>query len=188
MKTLSQFICYFLLLMSLACETPATSPFDQFFTNATLRIDYFHEGDAESEEVTLDETYYYSDWAGSMVNLVDSLNYGAYYHKVYDLASGQLIYSRGFDSYFKEYQVSTPALEGEVKEFHESAIVPMPRNQIVFALDKRAKTGELEEIFRIEIDPNQADSIATDPEVRVFTSLENGDPHTHADIAIIGDG
>ncbi len=188
MKTLLQFVCYFLLFMGLACKAPLISPFDQDFVDATLRIDYFHEGDAQSESVAVDKTYRYEGWAGSQVNLIDSLNYGAYYHKVYNQSSGRLIYSRGFDSYFKEYQVSTPALEGEVKEFHESAIVPMPQNQIVFALDKRAKTGELEEIFRIEIDPNQADSIATDPEVRVFTSLENGDPHTHADIAIIGDG
>jgi hypothetical protein len=188
MKIFAQLLLVLTYIYFCACSSEVVSPFDQFFTDSTLRIDYFHEGDALSESVAIDETYRYQGWAGSQVNLIDSLNYGVFYHKIYDQSSGRLIYSRGFDSYFKEYQVSTPALEGEVKEFHESAIVPMPKTQIAFALDKRAKSGELVEIFRMVINPDEAPILDTDPEIQVFTSMENGDPHTHADIAIIGDG
>jgi len=180
------FISLFIILVS--CEQKTNSPFDTYFKEGTLRIDYFHAGNATSESVSLDKMYKYDQWAGSLVNLIDSLNYGAYSYKIYDLASSKLIYSHGFDSYFKEYQVSTPAIEGTIKQFHESAIIPLPTRKIIFALGKRNKEGYLDEVFRTEIDPSVAQIKLVDPEVRTYTSLDNGDPHIKADIAIIGEG
>jgi hypothetical protein len=165
--------------------------FDEYFVDKTMRVDYHHVGDAETEIVTVDRIYRYGTWAGSLKNLIDGLDYGAYYHKVYDADSGTLIFSRGFDSYFKEYQTSPRAKEGIKKTFHESAIVPCPREKIVFALEKRHKEGHLEEIFRYEIDPGDVGVItdeAADGTVKVYKSLYNGDPHRKADVAIIAEG
>lgn len=172
----------------IGCEQKPKTTFEKYFTDQTLRIDYFHTGDAKTEIVEMDQLYSYDGWAGSLVTLVDSLNYGAYYHKVYDQASGDLIYSKGFDSYFKEYQTSTPAINGEVKQFHESAIIPKPISPVVFALDKRDKDGNLNEVFRTAIEPNQALAGTKDEEVNVYASLDNGDPHIKADILIVGEG
>lgn len=176
------------LLISISCTTEQPTGFDAHFLDETLRIDYFHTGDAESESVKIDNTYRYGTWAGSLVNLIDTLNYGAYYYKVYNDESGALIYSRGFDSYFKEYQTSTPAIEGQVKQFHETAIIPFPKAPIRFVLEKRDESDRMHEIFTTQIDPNAANDVARDPEVRTYTSLDNGDPHIKADIAIIGEG
>jgi hypothetical protein len=170
------------------CTTGPVTSFDKHFTSATLRIDYFHTGDASSERVELDELYKYNNWAGSKVNLIDSLDYGAYYHKIYDKRSGELIYSRGFDSYFKEYQTSTPAMEGVEKAFHESAIVPFPRQKIVFVLEKRAKSGQMDEVFRKEIDPSIASTPLIIDDIRIFSSQQSGPSEIKADIAIIGEG
>jgi len=175
-------------IVMFACTETAQTPYDQYFTKGTLRIDYFHTGDAKSESVKVDQTYQYPNWAGSLTHLIDSLDYGAYYHKIYDEASGQLIFSKGFDSFFKEYQTSSKALEGEVKEFHESAIVPMPKNKIVFALEKRGKDGSMAEVFRTSIDPTSAKPNKVDADVKVYTSLNNGNPNTKADILIVGEG
>jgi hypothetical protein len=181
-------ILFALILLFVSCQQEELSSFNQYFTNETMRVDYFHTGDANSETVELDQVYRYDNWAGSLVNLVDQLNYGAYYHKVYDQLSGDLIYSQGFDSYFKEYQVSTPAIEGKVKQFHESAIVPFPKTKIIYALEKRDKEGGYKEVFRTEIDPVQANVKTADADVRVYTSLSNGDSHIKADILIVGEG
>lgn len=170
------------------CQQKPKTTFEKYFSDQTLRIDYFHEGDAKSETVAIDQLYTYGAWAGSIVNLVDSLNYGAYYHKIYDKASGELIYSKGFDSYFKEYQTSTPAINGEVKQFHESAIIPKPVKAVVFALDKRDKNGALNEVFRTDIDPSNSTVAEKDETVNVYASLDNGDPHVKADILIVGEG
>jgi hypothetical protein len=165
--------------------------FDDYFSDQTLRIDYYHVGDAETELVSIDQVYRYGTWAGSLVNLIDRLDYGAYYHKIYDAAGGKLIYSRGFDSYFKEYQSSSDAKGGIVKVFHESAIVPAPRKKFVFALEKRLKDGRMSEVYRRQIDPGDVGVITgrgPDPTVKVFNSLHSGDPHVKADVAIIAEG
>jgi hypothetical protein len=178
----------FVILCGVASVAAA---FDDHFTDKTMRIDYHHTGDATTEIVSIDRVQRYGTWAGSLVNLVDRLNYGAYYYKVYDAASGELIYSRGFDSYFKEYQTSGPAADGVVKTFHETAIVPSPKNKIVFALEKRQKEGDLKEVFRTEIDPADVNIITdegVDASVKVFKSLSSGDPHVKADVAIIAEG
>jgi IgA peptidase M64/peptidase M64-like protein len=165
--------------------------FEKYFTDATLRIDYSHTGDATKETEAIVQMYQYGTWAGSVVNLVDTLNYGAYYYKVLDQKSGTLIYSKGFDSYFKEYQTSTPAIGGTVKTFYESAILPYPKNKIVFLLEKRDKKNLFHEIFRAQIDPADnsiSKNAATDSSVRVYEAVMNGDPHKMIDIAIIAEG
>ena len=185
-----------ILFLVVAMGTPSHGKeppvsFDDYFFDKTMRVDYHHIGDAETELVALDRVYRYGAWAGSMINLVDNLNYGAYYHKVYDADSGKLIYSRGFDSYFKEYQISAKAKDGVVKAFHETAIIPSPKNKIVFALDKRQREGHLVEVFRVEIDPADVNIITdegADGTVSVFQSLASGDPHVKADVAIVGEG
>lgn len=185
----NQLILILILLFSFTnCTEETKNPFDIYFSDGSLRIDYFHTGDAASESVELDKIYTYAQWAGSRVNLIDKLDYGAYYHKIYDLESGALIYARGFDSYFKEYQTSSKAAAGEVKQFHESAIVPMPKSKIIFALDKRDKSGKLHEVFRKEINLEEARGLETDPDIRVYSSQESGSTDIKADIAIIGEG
>jgi hypothetical protein len=181
-------VVFFIASIFVSCEQKEKSPFDTFFQNKTLRIDYFHVGDAVSENVTIDQLYKQKQWSGSSINLIDSLNYGGYHHKIYDASSGQLIYSKGFDSYFKEYQTSSPAIKGEVKSFHESAMIPMPVNKIIFALDKRDKTGVLNEVFRMEIDPLLAKVSEVDDEITIITTLDNGNPQLKADILIVGEG
>lgn len=180
-----------LFIVTLSTSLQATNSFDKYFQDKTMRIDYYHSGNADLENVVVDRIYAYDTWAGSLVNLVDDLNYGAYYYKIYDSESGKLIYTKGFDSYFKEYQVSSAALEGKVKTFHESAIIPNPNKKIIFALEKRNMEGELVEVYRTEIDPSDISILldeGKDPTVEVITAFSNGDPHVKADIAIIAEG
>ena len=179
------------VLSGSAWAGPAEVDFDQYFVDKTMRIDYLHTGNAEVEVVALDRVYAYGKWAGSLVNLVDNLNYGAYYHKIYDADGTTLIYSRGCDSYFKEYRTTRPAKDGVQKSFHESAIVPCPRSPVIFAVERRQKEGNMIEVFRTEIDPRDFSVIRDeggDPSVFVFQSLDNGDPHVKADVAIVGEG
>lgn len=181
-------VAFSFLMVLLSCQQKADRVFDTYFAEGTMRIDYFHTGDADSETVEIDQIYQYSKWAGSRIHLIDSLNYGAYYYNIYDLASGNLIYSKGFDSYFKEYQTTTVAINGQVKQFHESAIIPFPKSTVIFTLQKRDTTGGLTEKFRSEIEPGKAEKGTVDPEVKVYNILDNGNIHSKVDIAIIGEG
>ncbi|PKL84294.1 MAG: peptidase M64 [Ignavibacteriae bacterium HGW-Ignavibacteriae-3] len=165
--------------------------FNGYFTDQTMRIDYFHIGDAASELVTIDQVYQYGTWAGSVKNLIDEFNNGAYYYKIYDLSTGKLIFSKGFDSYFKEYQTSDAASKGIKRTYHESAIIPFPKVKIRFVLEKRDRMNILNEVFSSEIDPADLyiikDSVK-DNAVKVFESHMGGEPHTSLDVVILGDG
>ena len=165
--------------------------FNEHFVDQTMRIDYFHIGDATTEIVTVDHIYQYGMWAGCTKNLIDNFNNGAYYYKVYDAASGKLIYSIGFDSYFKEYQTSDEASKGIKHTYHESAIIPFPKNKIRFALEKRDKQNKLNEVFSSEIDPADLYIIkdnVKDKAAKVYKSHFSGDPHSKVDVVILADG
>ena len=186
-----KFIKYFILIFSVAVMNAQTINFNDYFIDQTMRIDYFHIGDASKEFVTLDHVYQYGTWAGSLKNLVDSFNNGAYYYKIYDIASGGLIFSRGFDSYFKEYQTGDDAAKEIKRTYHESAIIPYPKNKIKFVLEKRDKDNDLNEVFTTEIDPNDLYIIkdaVKDNDAKVYKSHFSGDSHTKVDVVVLGDG
>lgn len=165
--------------------------FDNYFLDKTMRIDYFHIGDAKNEKITIDKIYKYGIWAGSKKNLIDNFNNGEYYIKIYDSSSSNIIFSKGFGTLFYEYQSSEKALNGIERTFSESALIPYPKNKIQFSIEKRDKENKLHEIFSVEIDPNDISIISEnifDNSVKIFKSLYNGDPHSKIDIAIIGEG
>ena len=165
--------------------------FDEYFSDQTMRIDYFHVGNATSEFITLDQIYDYGIWAGSLKNLIDNFNNGKYYFKVYDDSTNTLIYSKGFDSYFGEYQTSDDAHKGVQKAYSESAIIPSPKNKIRFVVEKRDDKNMLNVIYSSVIDPNDVKIIKesiTDNSIHIFDDKDNGDPHKKVDIAIIGEG
>ncbi|MBA4407499.1 peptidase M64 [bacterium] len=189
MKQFSRLFIISFFLFSFAQAQQAS--FNNYFTDQTMRIDYFHIGDATSELVTVDHVYQQGIWAGSMKNLIDEFNNGAYYYKVFDLASSKLIFSRGFDSYFKEYQTSDEASKGIKRTYHESAIVPFPKNKIRFVLQKRDKQNALNDVFSTEIDPADLYIIkdaVKDKAVKVYKSHFSGDAHSKVDVVILGDG
>jgi hypothetical protein len=165
--------------------------FEEYFSNQTLRIDYHHVGDSKSELFAVDRIYQYGTWAGNPKNLIDNFNNGKYYLKVYDAATTKLIFSKGFDSYFGEYQTSFNASKGIKKAYHESALIPLPQAKIKFAIEKRDAENKLKEMFIAEIDPSDVSIVKdriVDKDVKVFKSVYNGDPQKKVDVAIIGEG
>jgi hypothetical protein len=164
--------------------------FDAFFIDKTMRVDYFHIGNAEVEEVTVDQIYQQGIWAGSRVHLIDPFGLGRYRVKVFDAASGRLIFSKGFDSYFGEYKTSGPALAGKKRTYHESALIPYPKKKILFTVEVRKRDNSYGPLFSREIDPAGITVIRENPipGVKVFDLLRSGDPHRKVDIAFVAEG
>lgn len=188
-KAIEVIFCSLIIVTTLKAQE--FQMFNKYFIDKTMRIDYYHTGNAESESVTLDQIYQYGIWAGSRKHLIDEFNNGRYYIKIYDASSIELIFSKGFDSYFGEYQTSEDAINGIQKTYHESALIPCPKSKIIFDLERRDKQNKLNEIFRCEIDPEDLDikrDDLKDPSVGVFGRDNNGDPHSRVDVAIISEG
>jgi hypothetical protein len=181
---------FLICVMALPACSQAPGKFDRYFIDKTMRIDYFHVGNAEQEMATIDQVYEQGIWAGSRHNLVDLFDNGRYYAKIFDLSSGELIFSKGFDSYFGEYKTTSKALSGEKRTYHESVLIPYPKKGIKFVLEVRNKKNELDPFFSQEIDPASVD-IKKDPltqDVKIYEMRNNGDPHTNVDVAIIAEG
>lgn len=178
-------------VMLAAASVPAAgSTFADLFHDETLRIDYNHTGNATEQFVSLDQLWRQGIWAGSRVNLIDDLDLGVYYAKIYDAVSGELIWSKGFSSYFGEWQTTGPAAAGVLRTYHESVLAPLPRNPVIFALEFRDAEGVLQEFFRTDIDPDSW-TVRLDPAPAGIITVDGfigGDPHGCVDIAIVGEG
>lgn len=165
--------------------------FDKYFEDSILRIDYIHTGDANTESITVTKIFKYGTWVGSRENLVDNFNNGAYYLKVYDPTNDEVIYSKGFDSYFKEYQTSKDAIDGKVKDFEEVALVPFPKVPVEFAIEKRQDDNSFKKVFSLDINPDKdsfSDLQIDYSDYKIVKSHTSGDPHSKVDVVILGDG
>jgi len=178
------------VLAVLAGNTFADPVFSHHFLDETMRIDYFHTGNSTEEIISLDQIWRQGSWSGSRLHLIDHLDLGRYYIKVYDAESGELLFSKGFDSYYGEWKTTAPAVDGVRRTYHESALIPFPRRPVNFALEVRGKDMSLQEIYRVRIDPawHMIREDALDENVIVMKAAYHGDSHARVDIAILGDG
>jgi hypothetical protein len=165
--------------------------YEDYFIDKTMRIDYFHTGDAKNELVTIDQIYQYGIWAGSRKNLIDRFNNGSYYAKIYDLESGKLIFSKGYDSYFREYKSTEKAMRGKKRTYHESILFPSPKSDFVISLQRRDLMNALYTFYSDTINPESTAILKhefADPAVKVYKIKENGDSHNKVDVVILAEG
>jgi hypothetical protein len=182
-----------LLLLLLLLASPLTSQvdFNRYFVDQTMRVDYYHFGTRGEDYFTLDQVFSEGRWAGSAVNLIDTLNLGEMLVRVFDLQSGMLIYSRGYNTVFNEWQTTAEAGKGIWKTFHETVRVPFPKRTIQLTLSRRSKFQVFEEKYSTVIDPNDPTVVNTEkraPDFEILTLMDNGNIHRKVDIVIIGDG
>ena len=189
MKTL--FLLFFAVSFSLAQN------FENNFTDATMRVDYYRIGTKGQEQITLDRVYEENAWAGSRVNLLDTLNLGDCFVKVSDLQTNMLLYSRGYSTVFGEWQTTEEALSGTVRTFQETVRFPYPKRKVIVSFlrrDKFVAAGEMmafREVVSFIIDPNSQTAINREKRqstFNVFNVMINGPIEKKVDILILGDG
>ncbi len=164
--------------------------FIDFFQDTTMRVDYYHTGNAAEEEFTVDQIYRYGSWAGNPHHLIDEFNNGKYYLKIYDVAANRLIFSRGFNSYFGEYQTTRQALDGNKRTYHESVLFPLPTSPFLLVIEVRDKQNILRPRFVQKIDPADYHIIRENPaqNAQLITVQKKGPAHNHVDVVFISEG
>jgi hypothetical protein len=98
-----------LFLLFLSTTIFAQINFDDYFLPKTLRLDYYHFGNADTEQIAFDQLIEELIWGGSKVNLIDTLGLGNYFFKIFDTKDNKLIYSRGYSTLFQEWQTTAEA-------------------------------------------------------------------------------
>ena len=131
----------------------AWAQFDAYFTEASLRVDYCLTGNRTQTTYSLKELIREPYWSGSKTNLIDSLEFGNYIVKVFEAGTDHLLFSKGYQNLYGEWQSTMEALT-LTKSFEESAIVPFPKVKIDIALLYKTWEGELKEGFRFTVNPD----------------------------------
>ena len=174
------------LLVSMA----GFAQFDKYFENRTMRVDYYHAGDYQTDIYFIDEVIAEPYWGGSKVNLFDDTKFGKYLVKVLDKATGTLIYSRSYSTLFGEWQTVDEARTVQ-KSFSESVVFPYPKAAVTVVFCTKAyETGEYVEKYRYDINPADVCLIKQDNRNKfpVYEVHKGGDANTKVDIVIVPDG
>ena len=165
------------------------SIFDQFFTDKTLRIDYLLAGNHQETSVYLWHLKEEPMWGGPHSILVNPWNSGNYRFSLYDSASGQLLFRKGFSSLFEEYQ-GTAEAKTVPRAYPMTATMPYPLQSVRFEIEKRAyDSGEFESLFVLDIDPRSYFIVHEPIDSCYITPLvDPGDPAIQFDIVFLAEG
>jgi len=162
-----------------------------FAAPQTMRVDYYHTGNAAEERFSLDRVVLEPlTWPGNPARPIDATNRGKYFFEVIDPTSGTVIFSRGFSSIYGEWETT-----GEAKDLHrtfsESLRFPAPDKPVRIVVKKRDARNAFRDVWTFTVDP--ADKFvmrgAESPDAGPLIKLhESGDPATKLDLLILGDG
>lgn len=175
-----------LLLMVFLCQS-AIAQFDKFFYPKTMRYDYYHAGDSKTELFFFSKLVEEPYWAGSKTQLIDKLEYGNHFFKIYDIESSELIYSRGFCTLFNEWQ-DTPEAKILQRAHPESIVFPFPKSKVRVEIYTRNDKNIFEKKHSQDIDPNSYNIEKQTAVYDSFDVLYNGHPSKKVDIALIAEG
>jgi hypothetical protein len=156
----------------------------------TMRLDYFHTGDASAEVFSVDRVVIEPlPWPGDLKQAIDSSNLGKYLFEVRDAKTKELLYSRGFASIYGEWETTDEA-KSIKRTFQESLRFPAPAAPVSIVLKKRDARNNFQDVWTTTIDPadmfvDRSKRIAPAP---LITIQKAGEPEAKVDFLILGDG
>jgi hypothetical protein len=171
------------LLLGAAVAAADTPP-------ATMRVDYFHSGNHETEMFSLDQVVIEPlPWSGNMAQPHDRTKRGKYLFEIVDPESGNVAWSRSFSSIYGEWETTGEARRIN-RTFHESVRFPAQDVRFELVLKKRGPGNAFVEVWRIELDP--ADVLVHRESAmfagQVVAIHESGNPASKVDLLLMGDG
>jgi hypothetical protein len=162
--------------------------FEKYFTEKTMRFDFYHAGDANNEYIYFDEIIEEPYWSGNKKFLVDTREMGNMRFDVRDKHSGKLIYSRGYSTLFSEWQ-TTPEAKKVNKAMPEGVVFPFPKNDAIIEFHSRSNsTGKFTKIFTYDIDIDSYFIRKFTPSLNVTDIYCPGKPEKCVDIVLISEG
>lgn len=175
------------LCAAAAFGTASAQRFSDWFTDRTMRFDYYHCGDRNTEEFFFDELREEPYWAGSKTTLRDTTNYGTQFFRIIDAESGSEIYSRGFCTLFNEWQ-GTEEADSVHRSYPESVVFPWPKRPCRIELYGRDRKGRFVKRFEQAIDPESPYIRRFTPTCDSFEVAYNGTPEHCVDIVLLPEG
>ena len=178
---------FFLLIMSVFLVQKSEAQFNKYFDDKSLRLDYYHCGNAETEKYFFDELIQEPYWAGSETNMIDNKGYGNHFVEVRTVDTNELVYSRGYCTLFDEWQ-TTPEAKTTDCCYPESVIMPFPREKVVVSILSRNKKGEFEKKFEYQVDPKSYFIKKEKEKLPVIDVVHSGNSNKKVDLVLLPEG
>jgi hypothetical protein len=179
---------FILVLLLLPFINKAQSSFHENFLEKSFRFDFVLGGNATEMRVYPQQMKQESYWAGSLNNLIDTFHYGTYRFRVLDLKTEDILFSKGFNTLFQEWQ-TTPEAKQINKTFYQSVIFPFPKKKVKLEIDARKRDGHFETVFQSVIEPENYFILKEKPlPFETIIIEENGPPEESVDIVILAEG
>ena len=150
-KTLFTILVLFLTLSGF--KVKAQVSYDKYFTDNQLRIDYYLFGNSDTVMYALDKLVKEPKWGGQRVQLTDSSGNGMYFFEVTLPDSDVVLYSHGYCLLFGEWQTTDEAHRIS-KGFHESVVMPFPKETVEVTFFAKSYDAELVEQMKIIVNPD----------------------------------
>ena len=168
----------------------ATCSPEIFAAPKTMRLDFYHTGNAAQELFSVDKIVVEPlAWPGNPQRAIDETNLGKYLFEVREQKTNRLLYSRGFASIYGEWETTDEAKTVN-RTFQESLRFPAPDAPVQILLKKRDARNAFREIWTTTVDPK--DMFVADAKIappgRVLEIERNGEPSVKVDLLILGDG
>jgi len=177
---------FFIIIILFLTQT-ADAQYHKLFEEKTLRLDYYHCGNAETEQFFFDKLIQEPYWGGSQTNLIDTRSFGNQRMEVHSAETGELIYSRGYSTLFGEWQ-TTPEAKITACCYPESLVMPFPKEKVVVSIQSRNHKGIFEKKFEYAVDPKSYFINKEFEKLPVFEIVQSGDPATTVDIVLLPEG
>jgi hypothetical protein len=182
---MKKIILLWLLLPVLSTAQPL---YNQYFHTTKFRFDFLLGGNATEATVFPQQMKQEPFWAGPLVNLIDTFNYGSYRLRVLDAESQKLLYSRGFSTLFQEWQTTSEAKRMN-RSFYQAVFFPFPKVKIKLVIETRKWEGDFIPIYSAEIDPDDYFILKETPDpYPVVVIQEYGNPEEKVDLVILAEG
>jgi hypothetical protein len=156
---------------------------------ATMRVDYYHSGNAKQEYFSIDRVVIEPlPWPGNPDKSVDDSALGNYLFEVHDKVSDRLLYSRGFSTIFTEWASTEEAARAN-RTFSESFRFPKPTAPVHIVLKERQE-GAFHAVWSTDVDPAYkfVDTSKSASPGQLLEILKSGDPSKKVDLLVLGDG
>jgi hypothetical protein len=157
----------------------------------TMRVDYYHTGNAAEEHFSLDRVIVEPlPWPGNPAEPIDTTDRGKYFFDVVDAATGRTVFSRGFSSIYGEWETTGEA-KVAMRTFSESLRFPLIDRPARVVVKKRDARNAFRDIWTLAVDPadkfidRSGTTAAAGPLIKLH---ESGDPADKLDLLILGDG
>jgi hypothetical protein len=161
--------------------------FNTYFENKTLRLDYLHKGNANSEYIEPVTFWQGGVWSGTRGQLIEPTRLGEVLLTMKDAQTNNIIFTRSYSTLFGEF-ATTERAEKEEGAFEECVLMPYPKAPVKYEFSVYSRAHQYKILYEGDFDPQSTPQKLFKKENNVINLHIGGSAENCLDILFIPDG